>query len=104
MPPPLYLTRARRMLTTKASRNRRIIRGIFQLISLLKAAPHFGQTRSLLGTVCRHRPQGRRGAVVSRPHEPHTCAAADAPQNGHARTGKCAAAWPPGGDRFSSEL
>ena len=81
-----------------------MIRGIFQLISLLKAVPHFGQTRSLLGTICRHRPQGRRGAVVSRPQEPHTCAAADAPQNGHARPGKCAAVRPPAGDCLSSKL
>ena len=77
---------------TKASTNRRTIRGIFQFRSLLKAAPQFGQTRSLLGTICLQRPQGRRGAVVSRPHELHTCAAAGARQKGHTRPGVCAAA------------
>jgi hypothetical protein len=75
----------------KASRNRKTIRGIFHLRSLLKPAPQFQQARSLLGTIRRHFSQARRGAVVSRLHEPQNCAAAGALQNGHTRPGRCVA-------------
>ncbi|HZB46158.1 MAG TPA: hypothetical protein VE360_12970 [Pyrinomonadaceae bacterium] len=66
--------------------------GIFHHMSLAKPAPQFQQTRSLLGTIRLQRAQGRRGAVVSRPHAPQNRAAAGAPQKGHAREGRCAAA------------
>ncbi len=68
--PSSYFNKASRMLMTKASRNRKTIRGIFQRMSLLKAVPQFQHARSPLGTIRRHFPQGRRAAVVSRPHEP----------------------------------
>lgn len=88
----------------KASTNRKTIRGIFQRISLLKTAPQFQHVRSLLGTIRRHFTQGRRGAVVSRPHEPQNCAAAGALQNGHMRPGGCAAVCTPAGDCLWSKL
>jgi hypothetical protein len=54
--------------------------GIFHHMSLVKPAPQFQQTRSLLGTIRSQRAQGRRGAVVSRPHAPQNRSAAGAPQ------------------------
>ena len=102
--PLYYFTNASRTLITKASKNKKTISGIFQRMSLLKTVPQFQHARSLLGTIRRHVPQGRRGAVVSRPHEPQNCAAACAPQNGHARPGICAAMWPPAGDCLCSKL
>ena len=47
------------------------MRGTFQRMSLLKAAPQFRQAGSTLGVTRPHRGHGRRGAEGSRPHCPH---------------------------------
>lgn len=46
------------------------MRGTFQRMSLLKAAPQFQQLRSAVGVNRPHVRQGRRGADGSRPHRP----------------------------------
>jgi hypothetical protein len=46
------------------------MRGIFQRMSLLKAAPQFQQARSAVGVTRPHFGQGRRGAEGSRPQPP----------------------------------
>ena len=81
--------------------------GIFHHMSPVKPAPQFQQTRSRLGTIRLHLAQGRRGAVVSRPHEPQNLSAAGAPQKGHAREGGRAGAGsslPAAADCLSSKL
>jgi hypothetical protein len=47
------------------------MRGTFQRMSLLKAAPQLQQADSTLGVTRLHLGQGRRGAEGSRPHCPH---------------------------------
>ena len=47
-----------------------MMRGTFQRMSLLKAAPQFQQARSAVGVTRPHPWQGRRGAEGSRPHRP----------------------------------
>jgi hypothetical protein len=46
------------------------MRGTFQRMSLLKAAPQPQQARSAVGVTRPHLRQGRRGAAGSRPHRP----------------------------------
>ncbi len=48
-----------------------MMRGTFQRMSLLKAAPQLQQAGSALGVTRPHLGQGRRGAEGSRPHCPH---------------------------------
>lgn len=66
--------------------------GTFHHMSLLYSAPQLQQRGSAVGTMRPHDAQGRRGAIVSRPHAPHARPGAAAPQNGHERAG--AAPWP----------
>jgi hypothetical protein len=49
------------------------MRGTFQRMSLLKAAPQFQQLRSAVGVRRPHFGQGRRGADGSLPHRPQKC-------------------------------
>ena len=61
---------ATKTLRTKLSRNRAMMNGTFQRISLLKTVPQFQQARSAVGVTRLHLWQGRRGADGSRPHRP----------------------------------
>ena len=70
----------------KAPTNRAMITGIFQRRSLLGVAPQFQHACSLLGTILPQDAQGRRAAVVSRPHDAHVLSGAADPQKGHVRT------------------
>jgi hypothetical protein len=66
-----------------ASTNIRMMTGIFQFKSLLNFEPQLQQTGSLVGIIRLHLEQGRRGAVVSRPHQLQICVLDVPPQNGH---------------------
>ncbi len=57
--------------------------GIFHDMSLLNFAPQFQQTGSTVWDIRLHLGQGRRGAVVSRPHQLQICEFVAPPQNGH---------------------
>ena len=66
-----------------ASTNISMITGIFQFKSLLNFVPQFQHTGSWVRAMRLHLGQGRRGAVVSRPHQLQTCVFDAPPQNGH---------------------
>ena len=66
-----------------ASTNINMMTGIFQFKSLLNFKPQLQQTGSLVGTMRLHLEQGRRGAVVSRPHQLQIRVLEVPPQNGH---------------------
>ena len=57
--------------------------GIFQDMSLLNFAPQFQQAGSTVWDMRPHLGHGRRGAVVSRPHQLQSCEFDVPPQNGH---------------------
>ncbi|MDT4896074.1 MAG: hypothetical protein QOH25_1151 [Acidobacteriota bacterium] len=66
-----------------ASTKIRMMTGIFQFKSLLNFEPQFQQTGSWVGTMRLHLGHGRRGAVVSRPHQLQSCVLVVPPQKGH---------------------
>jgi hypothetical protein len=80
-----------------ASTKIRMMTGIFQFKSLLNFAPQFQQTGSRVGTMRLHLEHGRRGAVVSRPHQLQICVLVVPPQNGHTTGPELYAPAPTGG-------
>ena len=79
---------------TKASRNRKTIRGIFHHMSLVNPVPQFQHAASPVIDIRPHLRQGRRGAEVSRPHAPQYRPGAGAEQYGQGRADCPAASIP----------